>query len=96
MSDVDDDNCALLTKKFAKFFKKTMKKPNVDRKEKQPFVKKNLDQLGHGAFSEKFSKEHEKKNKDIKCFECEGYGHIQSECANTLKKKGKTMTTTLG
>ncbi|CAM8966136.1 unnamed protein product [Rhodiola kirilowii] len=27
------------------------------------------------------------KYKDIQCRECRGYGHIQAECANTLKKK---------
>ena len=32
------------------------------------------------------SKDKEKR-KGVKCFECDGYGHIQSECANTLKKK---------
>ncbi|KAI3443670.1 hypothetical protein Pfo_000335 [Paulownia fortunei] len=29
----------------------------------------------------------DRKDKRIQCRECEGYGHIQSECANTLKKK---------
>ncbi|CAM8963086.1 unnamed protein product [Rhodiola kirilowii] len=27
------------------------------------------------------------KSKEIQCQECRGYGHIQAECANTLKKK---------
>lgn len=31
-SDVDDNNCALLTKNFAKFLEKNMRKPNVTRK----------------------------------------------------------------
>ena len=35
-----------------------------------------------------------KQNKGIQCRECEGFGHIQSECANTLKKKGKSFKTT--
>ena len=30
----------------------------------------------------------------IQCRECEGYGHIQSECANTRKKKFKVKTST--
>ena len=33
-------------------------------------------------------------NKEIQCRECDGFGHIQSECANTLKKKGKSLKTT--
>ena len=38
--------------------------------------------------------ESKKQNKGIQCRECEGFGHIQSECANTLKKKGKSFNTT--
>ncbi|GMN44981.1 hypothetical protein TIFTF001_014175 [Ficus carica] len=34
-----------------------------------------------------------KKGKGIQCHECEGFGHIQSECANILKKKGKSLNT---
>lgn len=32
--------------------------------------------------------------KGIQCRECEGYRHIQSECANALKKNKKSFTTT--
>lgn len=31
-------------------------------------------------------------NKRIQCRECEDFGHIQSECANILKKKLKVKT----
>ncbi|PON72887.1 hypothetical protein PanWU01x14_063560, partial [Parasponia andersonii] len=34
------------------------------------------------------------KKKGIQCREYEGYGHVQAEYANTLKKKTKAMTTT--
>ena len=30
----------------------------------------------------------------IQCHECDGFGHIQSECANTLKKNTKSFNTT--
>ena len=33
--------------------------------------------------------ETKKSGRGIQCRECEGFGHIQSECANTLKKKEK-------
>ena len=33
----------------------------------------------------------EQKNKGVQCRECEGFGHIQAECANTAKKKGKSL-----
>lgn len=35
------------------------------------------------------------RQKKIQCHECQGYGHIQAECANTLKKKNKSYVTTL-
>ena len=28
---------------------------------------------------------------EIKCRECDGFGHIQLECANTLKKKQQVL-----
>ena len=34
------------------------------------------------------------RNKGIQCRECEGFGHIQAECANTLKKKNKSLNAT--
>ena len=38
--------------------------------------------------------ETKKSGRGIQCRECEGFGHIQSECVNTLKKKGKSLKTT--
>ena len=29
------------------------------------------------------------------CFECQGYGHMKSECLTYLKSKGKAMVVTL-
>ncbi|XP_031261281.1 uncharacterized protein LOC116119476 [Pistacia vera] len=94
-SNIDDDEYALLAENFAKFLKKNIRKPSEGKKGKQPFVKKFYDQTGQGGFLKKNLRDYEKKSKGIKCFECEGYGHIQSECANTLKKKDKAMAATL-
>ena len=38
--------------------------------------------------------ENKKPRKMIQCRECEGFNHIQSECVNTLKKKGKSLKIT--
>ena len=35
----------------------------------------------------KITIENKKQGKEIQYRECEGFGHFQSECANTLKKK---------
>ncbi|TYJ96229.1 gag-pol polyprotein [Cucumis melo var. makuwa] len=37
----------------------------------------------------------EKSGKGIRCHECEGFGHIQSECATYLKHKKKSLVATL-
>ena len=34
------------------------------------------------------------KGKEIQCWEYEGFGHIQAECVNILKKKGKSLKIT--
>ncbi|MCI61986.1 keratin type I cytoskeletal 9-like, partial [Trifolium medium] len=33
-------------------------------------------------------------DREVRCFECEGYGHYKTECPNYLKKQKKGMTTT--
>ena len=42
--------------------------------------------LRETCFSEGVNIEPTNKSKEIQAWECEGYGHIQSECANTCKK----------
>ena len=34
------------------------------------------------------------KSRGIQCWECDRYGHIQATCANTLKKKKKSLNAT--
>ena len=38
--------------------------------------------------------ENKKSGKGIQCRESESFGHIQSKCANTMKKKRKSLKTT--
>ena len=77
-----EDELALLTKNFHKFLKKAGKQTKSrffgSKASKGKSSFKPLD------FSNK---------KGVQCRECEGYGHLQSECANTHNKKSKaTMT----
>ena len=67
-------------------------------------VKKNGKFAEKGKFSNswKQKKDFKKKNgKDsqssqaITCYECNGHGHLQKECPNNLRGKGKVYATTL-
>ena len=78
--DEDGDNeMTMLAKNFQKYIKK----------------------IGNKKFNGKPSKGNpsslkpfQTNKKGIQCRECEGFGHIQSECANTLKKNKKCMIAT--
>ncbi|XP_057785954.1 uncharacterized protein LOC131003485 [Salvia miltiorrhiza] len=80
--DSDDlvESLALFTKNFGKAFNK--------------FKKRNDGSKGFQNAKD-FQSSQGKKNQgsasrsEIQCHECHGYGHIQAECANTLKKQKK-------
>ncbi|GMN63713.1 hypothetical protein TIFTF001_032785 [Ficus carica] len=83
--DIDDkedltETVTSLTKNFNKIMNR-----------KKNFSKSNNFQKGKAAVN---LFESNKKSKGIQCHECEGFGHIRSECANTLKKKGKSLNST--
>ncbi|XP_062119347.1 uncharacterized protein LOC133833105 [Humulus lupulus] len=75
-----DETFALLTKNYAKFLKRNYKKNFLGGKENGP--RRNFG--GNNKQTQQFG---DKKNRGIQCRECDGFGHIQAECANTLKKK---------
>ncbi|XP_062104023.1 uncharacterized protein LOC133815170 [Humulus lupulus] len=75
-----DETLALLTKNYAKFLKKNYKK-------NFPGGKENGLRRNFGENNKQTQQFGDKKNMGIQCRECDGFGHIQAECANTLKKK---------
>ena len=77
----DDEFMVLLTQSFNRYLKRMNKK-----KISQGSGKMNQFQRKKKTTNPVETK---KSGKGIQCRECEGFGHIQSECANTLKKKGK-------
>ncbi|XP_062086925.1 uncharacterized protein LOC133793633 [Humulus lupulus] len=74
-----DSEMALLSKKFQKYMKKIGNRQTIGK-------------APRGNFS--YSKPSFSNKKGIQCRECEGFGHIQAECANTLKKNKKGMIVT--
>ena len=82
----DDKSFDLLTKNFNKFLQKMSRRKSTQNSTRINNFQKNKKVVSTGELK--------KQNKGIQCREYEGFGHIQSECANTLKKKGKSFKTT--
>ncbi|KAG5524204.1 hypothetical protein RHGRI_031014 [Rhododendron griersonianum] len=81
--DLDEEELDFFAKKFSKFIK--FRKNNKSR---------NFSSLTSGGKNfksgdneKKSSVDKSKKSHGIQCHECHGFGHVQAECANTLKKK---------
>src|ERR1044072_9023453 len=86
---------ALLRRKFNRAFKKFDRRSRSNVTDKLSDNVKKFDNSRNACFQRKF-KDDEKpsKAKGIQCHECEGYGHIKSECPNYLKKQKKGMMVT--
>ncbi|XP_024018585.1 uncharacterized protein LOC112090762 [Morus notabilis] len=86
-TDEDEDlseSLTFLTKKFNEMLRKFNKKGRFGENSKNKnSQKKNFN-------SQRF--EDKKRKEGIQCRECEGFGHVQAKCANTLKKKNKAAT----
>ncbi|KAI8530086.1 hypothetical protein RHMOL_Rhmol11G0028000 [Rhododendron molle] len=87
--DVDEEELAFFAKKFTKFAKF---QKNNNRGISS--TSKDNSKFNNSGFSEKkFSTDNSKKRQGIQCHECHGFGHVQAECANTLKKKSNRGVT---
>lgn len=74
----------LLAKQFRKFLKSKRAKVNEYRTDSNHSNNRAREQSGEKTA--KFQRAVEKRtNNGPKCFACEGFGHIASECANTLR-----------
>nr|GMD43924.1 uncharacterized protein LOC109158582 [Ipomoea batatas] len=86
-----EESIALLTKNF----NRVLKKFNKFRNKNKSFSNNQ----GSPSFAQNQSVNPKKKgnpNLDgIHCYECKGYGNIQTECPNYLRRKNKTYVTTL-
>jgi hypothetical protein len=81
--DVDEDVVAMLAKNFERFMKiNKFKKKFSDILRKAP----------HTTDTEEVEK---KDPRGPQCFECLGFGHIRTECANLKKQRGKAFNATL-
>lgn len=86
MSDnLTDETLSLLTKNYARFLKNNYKKNVPSGKENMNGPRRNL---GSNILRIMFQR-----YRGMQCHECNGFGHIQVECANTVKNK-KALDTT--
>ncbi|KAI5680796.1 hypothetical protein M9H77_02023 [Catharanthus roseus] len=88
-------NFTVCKENFGKFIRRTGKTSKLKGGSRLT----NRDRKGQKKFESEGSTMKRKfdtgqKRKDIKCRECEGYGHIQAKCAHTLKKN-RSMNTIL-
>ncbi|KAK2450468.1 gag-protease polyprotein [Trifolium repens] len=75
----------LLGKQFNKILKRVERRPRRNVQHIQP----NISKQGNTS-----AKSMTDEDKGIQCFECEGYGHIKTECATYLKKQKKGLAVT--
>ncbi|PNX74790.1 gag-protease polyprotein [Trifolium pratense] len=76
----------LLGKQFNKLLKKMDKRPKTSAG--------NTGRNINGNFRKFGLEEKDSQSKEVQCHECEGYGHIKSECPTFLKKQKKGLTVT--
>ena len=76
----------MLGRQFNKILRKADKNSWKDAKNNAPDIMRNID-------AQKKSKGDEKPtvNKRIQCHECEGYGHIRTECGTYLRNQKKSL-----
>jgi hypothetical protein len=72
---------------LAKNFKRFMKN--------NKFKKKFSDRLRKAPHTTDTKEAEKKDSRGPQCFECSGFGHIRTECANLKKQRGKAFNATL-
>jgi hypothetical protein len=82
-SDIDEDVVAMLAKNFERFMKSNK------------FKKKFSNRLRKAPYTTDTEEAEKKDPRGSQCFECSGFGHIRTECANLKKQKGKAFNETL-
>lgn len=78
---------AFLSWQFKKFFKSQNSRVHDSKTQSSTNTKTKYFDPTDGSLKSRRFTEKRKSKEGIKCFECEGYGHIASECANTLNKQ---------
>ncbi|MCH79564.1 gag-protease polyprotein [Trifolium medium] len=76
---------AMLGRQFNKIMKRMDKRPRSNVQHIQSDINKQT------TFHKKSKGDERTSSKGIQCHECEGYGHVRTECATFLKKQKKSL-----
>src|ERR1044072_1628596 len=86
---------ALLGRKFNRACKKFDRRSRPNVNDKLSDNVKKFDNSRNAGFQHRFEDDEKpSRAKGIQCHECEGYGHMKTECTTLLKKKKKGMMVT--
>ncbi|XP_050160387.1 uncharacterized protein LOC126633898 [Malus sylvestris] len=91
IEDLSEDELVELTMQIRRFLKSQNSKGREQRTNSGSNSKNfhSLDVSHDKASRSSRNSEHKSSNNRVQCHECQGYGHIASECANTIKRKEK-------
>ncbi|XP_068315001.1 uncharacterized protein [Pyrus communis] len=91
IEDLSEDELVELTMQIRRFLKSQNFKGREQRTNLGLNSKnfRSLDVSHDKASRSSRTSEHRSSNSKVQCHECQGYGHIASECANTIKRKEK-------
>ena len=100
-SESYDESLALMVKNYGKLMKRFERRsPNTSSQSNPSHNREKTPQnYKPGSFNKKGRDDRSNpfgaKAKGIQCIECEGFGHIQAECPNYLRRQQKNFNTTL-
>ncbi|KAM0995716.1 hypothetical protein ACFX2C_005812 [Malus domestica] len=91
IEDLSEDELVELTMQIRRFLKSQNSKGREQRTNSGSNSKnfRSLDVSHNKASRSSRTSEHRSSNNRVQCHECQGYKHIASECANTIKRKEK-------
>ncbi|WJX51269.1 hypothetical protein P8452_37478 [Trifolium repens] len=86
----DDDlsnDIAMLGRQFNKLQRRVDRRPRRNVRN----IQTDISKLGNTSTKTK-TDDKSTQNKGVQCHECEGFGHIRTECGTYLKKQKKSLT----
>ena len=96
----DEDELSALTRKMAKILQQMQAKQNEKKNPNQKGSSSNVRTMDRQSKDNQRMKREARVKSDpsdfkgVRCYECDGYGHVRAECANLKKKEQKAFQST--